>query len=97
MNHAGEHQRIVLVDDSPAKKLTAGDLRKVVISVMTEPVFEVEFSTLTCEAVAIVALEKTQVRAVGHRVTRTPRWMANRCAQESCRYRLLNGGAESRL
>ena len=67
MSHVREHQRVVLADHSPAKELTAGDVGKVVHVDQDGTVIEMEFSTLTGEDVAIVALEKTQVRAVGHR------------------------------
>ncbi len=66
MNHVREHQRVVLANDLPADKLTAGDVGTVVHVYQDGTMFEVEFSTLTGETVAIVALEKTQVRAVGH-------------------------------
>jgi hypothetical protein len=60
-------------------------------------VFEVEFATLSGEAVAIVALEKTQRELLVTGNAGTPRWMANIYAQESFRYRSLNHGAECRL
>jgi hypothetical protein len=67
MNQIKEHQRVVLTTDLPAERLTAGDVGTVVHVYQDGNAFEVEFSTLTGETVAIVSLVKTQLRAVDHR------------------------------
>jgi hypothetical protein len=67
MNQIKEHQRVVLTTDLPAEKLTAGDVGTVVHIYQDGNALEVEFLTLTGETVAVVSLEKAQVRAVDHR------------------------------
>jgi hypothetical protein len=67
MSQIKEHQRIVLTTDLPAAKLAVGDVGTVVHVYHEGAAFEVEFSTLTGETVAVVSLEKTQLRAVDHR------------------------------
>ena len=67
MSQIKEHQRIVLTTDLPAEKLTVGDVGTVVHVYHGGAAFEVEFSTLTGETVAIVSLERTQLRSVDHR------------------------------
>jgi hypothetical protein len=67
MSQIKEHQRVVLTTDLPAEKLTTGDVGTVVHVHRDGDAFEVEFSTLTGETVAVVSLEKTQLRAVNNR------------------------------
>ena len=67
MSHIKEHERIVLTTDLPAEKLAVGDIGTVVHVYHDGGAFEVEFSTLTGETVAVVSLEKAQLRAVDHR------------------------------
>jgi hypothetical protein len=67
MNEITEHQRVVLTTDLPAEKLTIGDVGAVIHVYQDGKAFEVEVSTLTGETVAVVSLEKAQVRAVDHR------------------------------
>jgi hypothetical protein len=67
MNQIKEHQRVVLTSDLPAEKLTVGDVGTVVHIYQDGNALEVEFLTLTGETVAVVSLEKAQVRAVDHR------------------------------
>ena len=67
MNQIKEHQRVVLTTDLPAEKLTAGDVGTVVHIYQDGSALEVEFLTLTGETVAVVSLEKAQVRAVDRR------------------------------
>jgi hypothetical protein len=62
-----EHQRVVLTTDLPAEKLTAGDVGTVVHVYQDGGAYEVEFATVTGETVAVVTLERTQLRAVDHR------------------------------
>jgi hypothetical protein len=67
MSQFKEHQRVVLTTDLPSERLTAGDVGTVVHVYQDGSAFEVEFSTLTGETVAIISLEKTQLRAVDYR------------------------------
>jgi hypothetical protein len=67
MSEIKEHQRIVLTTDLPAERLTVGDVGTVVHVYQGGSAFEVEFSTLTGETVAVVSLEKTQLRTVDNR------------------------------
>jgi uncharacterized protein DUF4926 len=67
MNEIKEHQRVVLSTDLPAVKLTAGDVGTVVHIYQDGNALDVEFLTLTGETVAVVSLERAQVRAVDHR------------------------------
>ncbi len=67
MNEIKEHQYVVLTTDLPAEKLIIGDAGTVVHIYQDGKAFEVEFSTLTGGTVAVVSLERTQVRAVDHR------------------------------
>jgi hypothetical protein len=61
MSPIKEHQRVVLTTDLPAEKLTTGDVGTVVHVYRDGSAFEVEFSTLTGETVAIVSLEKNTI------------------------------------
>ncbi len=67
MSEIEEHQRVVLTIDLPAEKLTVGDIGTVIHIYNGGKGFEVEFSTLTGETVAIVSLERSQLRNVDHR------------------------------
>lgn len=62
-----EHDRVVLTTDLPAEKLTAGDVGTIVHVYGEGKAFEVEFVALDGETVAVVTLERTQVRPVEHR------------------------------
>jgi len=67
MREIKEHQRVVLTTDLPAEKLTAGDVGTVVHVYRDGEALEVEFSTLDGETVAVLTLDRKQVRAVDHR------------------------------
>ncbi len=67
MSQVKEHQRVVLTANLPAERLTVGDVGTVVHVYQGGDAFEVEFSTLTGETVAVVTLKGTQLRAVDHR------------------------------
>jgi hypothetical protein len=67
MSEIKEHQRVVLTVDLPDQKLNAGDVGTIVHVYNDGRAFEVEFSTLTGDTVAVVSLERTQVRSVDHR------------------------------
>jgi hypothetical protein len=72
-----EHDRVVLTVDLAAEKLTAGDVGTVVHVHRGEKAFEVEFVALDGETVAVVTLERTQIRPVKHReITQAPRGIA---------------------
>jgi len=67
MNTIREHDRVVLVADLPGEKLASGDVGTVVHVHGGGRAFEVEFVALDGETVAIVTLERSQVRPVEHR------------------------------
>ena len=61
-----EHEHVVLTIDVPDKKLTAGDVG-VVIHIHDEgKAYEVEFVALDGENIAVITLEHSHVRPVGH-------------------------------
>jgi hypothetical protein len=62
-----EHDRVVLVSDVPGEKLTAGDVGTIVHVHAAERAYEVEFVALDGETVAVVTLERNQLRPVQHR------------------------------
>ena len=62
-----EHDRIVLTADLPGEKLTAGDVGTVVHVHRDGKAYEVEFVSLDGETVAVVTLERAQVRPVQRR------------------------------
>jgi len=62
-----EHDRVVLTGDLPAEKLTAGDVGTVVHVHRAGEAFEVEFVSLEGETVAVVTLERAQIRPVERR------------------------------
>jgi uncharacterized protein DUF4926 len=62
-----EHDRVVLTADVPGEKLAAGDVGTVVHVYRERNAFEVEFVSLDGETVAVVTLERAQIRPVEHR------------------------------
>ncbi len=60
-----EHDVVVLACDFPEESLKEGDVGTVVLVYRGDAAYEVEFMTLDGETVAIVTLEKHQVRPVG--------------------------------
>jgi Domain of unknown function (DUF4926) len=62
-----EHERVILAIDLPAHKLTAGDVGTVIHVYQNGPAFDVEFVALNGETLAVVTVEKTQVRKVSAR------------------------------
>jgi len=67
MNEIREHDRVVLMADLAAEKLATGDVGTVVHVYGDRKAFEVEFVALDGESVAVVTLERAQVRPVEHR------------------------------
>ena len=67
MSEIREHDRVVLTTDLAREKLAAGDVGTVVHVYEDREAFEVEFVALDGESVAVVTLERAQVRAVGRR------------------------------
>ena len=59
-----EHDRIALTVDLPGERLAAGDVGTAVHVHGKQRAFEVEFLSLSGETVAVVTLERTQVRPV---------------------------------
>ena len=57
---------VVLACDLPEHKLTPGDIGNVVLVHNQGEGYEVEFTTLNGETVAVVTLSAKQVRPVGH-------------------------------
>lgn len=69
-----EHDRVVLRADVPGEKLAAGDVGTVVHVHRDGKAYEVEFVALDGETVAVVTLERSQVRPVARReITRARR------------------------
>ena len=66
MNEIREHDRVVLMADLAAEKLATGDVGTVVHVYGDRKAFEVEFVALDGESVAVVTLERAQVRPVAH-------------------------------
>lgn len=62
-----EHDRVVLTGDLPGEKVTAGDVGTVVHVHRAGEAFEVEFVSLEGETVAVVTLERAQIRPVERR------------------------------
>jgi hypothetical protein len=62
-----EHDRVVLTADVLGEKLTAGDVGTVVHVHHDGKAYEVEFVSLDGETVAVVTLERAQVRPVERR------------------------------
>lgn len=62
-----EHDRVVLTTDLAGEKLAAGDVGTVVHVFRGGDAFEVEFVSLEGESVAVVTLERAQVRRAAPR------------------------------
>jgi len=62
-----EHDRVVLTIDLPGNKLAIGDVGTVVHVHQAGKALEVEFVALDGETVAVVTLERAQVRPVERR------------------------------
>ena len=67
MGAINEHDRVVLTADLPPEKLASGDVGTVVHVYRDGAAFEVEFVSLDGETVAVVTLERTQIRPVARR------------------------------
>ncbi len=67
MNAIKEHDRVVLTANLVDEKLAAGDVGTVVHVYREGRAFEVEFVSLDGETVAVVTLERAQVRPVERR------------------------------
>lgn len=67
MTTINEHDRVVLTVDVAGEKLTAGDVGTVVHIYGDGEAYEVEFVSLNGETIAIVTLERSQVRPVERR------------------------------
>jgi hypothetical protein len=67
MSMIKEHDRVVLTTDLIDEKLAAGDVGTVVHVHREGEAFEVEFVSLDGETVAIVTLERAQIRPVERR------------------------------
>jgi uncharacterized protein DUF4926 len=64
MSAIKEHDRVVLTADLTGEKLAVGDVGTVVHVYDDGRAFEVEFVSLDGETVAVVTLDRTQVRPV---------------------------------
>ena len=64
-----DHDGVELSQDVPAAALKAGDIDTVVHIHAGGAGYEVEFMTLAGEAVAVVALRPTQIRAIARGCT----------------------------
>jgi hypothetical protein len=62
-----EHDRVVLTVDLPYEKLASGDVGTVVHVHAGESAYEVEFVSLSGETIAVVTVERAQVRPVERR------------------------------
>jgi hypothetical protein len=67
MNSIREHDRVVLTADLPGEKLAEGDVGTVVHVYRGGEAYEVEFVALDGETVAVVTLERSQIRPVARR------------------------------
>ena len=67
MSEIREHNRVVLTTDLAGDKLAAGDVGTVVHVYQDGDALEVEFVALDGESVAVVTLERAQVRPIAHR------------------------------
>jgi hypothetical protein len=63
----GELDLVVLTRDRPSERLRAGDIGTVVLVHRGGAGFEVEFSTLKGQTLAVVTLTSDEVRPVGDR------------------------------
>ena len=73
-----EHDTIVLVSAIQAEGLLPGDVGTVVHVYRDGQAYEVEFITLEGKTAAVITLEASQVRAVGHREIAHAREVASR-------------------
>lgn len=74
MDRISEHDRVVLRTDLPDEKLASGDVGTVVHLHGDGGACEVEFVALDGETVAVVTLERSQVRPVErHEITHARR------------------------
>jgi hypothetical protein len=62
-----EHERVVLKAPVPNEGLEAGDVGTVVHVYGDGAAYEVEFTTLEGKTAAVVTVESSNVRPVGHR------------------------------
>jgi hypothetical protein len=62
-----EHDRVILTEDIPNHRLRSGDVGAVVHIHNKGEAFEVEFTTLTGQTVAVTTVKPSQVRAVTRR------------------------------
>lgn len=76
MGSIREHDRVVLSADFPGKKLATGDVGTVVHVHRGGKAYEIEFVALDGETVAVVTLERAQVRPVECREIAHARRMA---------------------
>ena len=67
MRTINEHDGVVLRADLSPEKLASGDVGSVVHVYRNGAAFEVEFVSLDGETVAVVTLERAQVRPVARR------------------------------
>jgi hypothetical protein len=62
-----EHDSVVLAEDLPSEKLKAGDIGTIVHIHGKDEGYEVEFTTLAGQTLAVVALSPQQVRPISPR------------------------------
>jgi hypothetical protein len=73
-----EHDTVVLVAAVPTEGLLPGDVGTVVHVYRDGQAYEVEFMTLEGKTAAVITLEASQVRPVGHREIAHARELASR-------------------
>jgi len=73
-----EHDTVVLVTAVSAEGLLPGDVGTVVHVYRDGQAYEVEFITLEGKTAAVITLESSQVRSVGHREIAHARELASR-------------------
>jgi hypothetical protein len=73
-----EHDTVVLVAAVPTEGLLPGDVGAVVHVYRDGQAYEVEFMTLEGKTAAVITLEASQVRPVGHREIAHARELASR-------------------
>lgn len=76
MGAINEHDRVVLAVELSPEKLAPGDVGTVVHVYRDGAEFEVEFVSLDGETVAVVTLERAQIRPVARREITHARQMA---------------------
>lgn len=62
-----EHECVVLTCDRPAEKLEAGDVGTVIHVHPGATAYEVEFSTLTGDTIAVATIPSSHLRPISHR------------------------------